>query len=361
VIATDATVVITFLNPEAARLTGWPAQEALGRPLMDVFRIINEHTRQPADNPVEKVVREGVTIGLANHTALLTRDGREVPIADSGAPIRGQDGHVYGAVLVFRDITEQHYIEAALVSAKEAAEAADRLKSEFLATMSHELRTPLNIILGYTDMLIEGGVGELPSPQLDILRRIDRNSRVLFDLISMVLDLNRLEAGRVPVDVQAVQVPAFLAEITAELQGLCDQAGLTWRCCVAPGLPIVHTDAGKLKVILRNLLSNAVKFTPEGSLTLAATERQGGIEFRVTDTGIGIPAEAHATIFEPFRQLDGSTTRRYSGSGLGLHIVKRLLEVLGGRITVESAVGQGSTFRVWLPPRTPPVPPRAAA
>jgi signal transduction histidine kinase len=321
-----------------------------------VFRIINEYTRQPAENPVAKVLRDGVTVGLANHTALLARDGREVPIADSGSPIRGKDGQVYGTVLVFRDVTEQQHTEVALRQAKDAAEAADRIKSEFLATMSHELRTPLNVIVGYTDMLIEEAGGNLPPPHVDILRRIDRNSRVLCELINMVLDLNRLEAGRLPVDVKDIHVPDVLAELTAELQGLCDQSGLVCRWLVAPDLPVLQTDAGKLKVILKNLVSNAVKFTKEGSVTLAVTARQGGIEFRVTDTGIGIPTEAYATIFEPFRQLDGSDTRRYSGSGLGLHIVQRLLDVLGGHITVESAVGHGSTFRVWLPVHHAPAP-----
>src|SRR5262249_40841088 len=156
---------------------------------------------------------------------------------------------------------------------------------EFLATMSHELRTPLNVILGYTDMLMDGGVGALTPQQRDIVRRVERNSRVLFELISMVLDLNRLEAGRLPVDVQEVQVAEVLAEIKAELQGLCDQSGLPWVWQVAAGLPSLHTDPGKLKVVVKNLLSNAVKFTKEGGITVAAEERSGGVEIRVTDTG----------------------------------------------------------------------------
>jgi signal transduction histidine kinase len=198
-------------------------------------------------------------------------------------------------------------------------------------------------------MLLDGAVGDLPSQQMDIVRRIERNSRVLFDLINMVLDLNRLEAGGPPVDVRSVQAAVLLSEVQAELQGLCDQSGLACMWRVAPGLPPFHTDPGKLKVVLKNLVSNAVKFTEEGSLTVAAEEQQGGIEFSVTDTGIGIPAEAQAYIFEPFRQGDGATARAHGGSGLGLHIVQRLLEILGGRIRVESVVGQGSTFRVWLP------------
>ena len=349
VIATDTAATLTFINPVAETLTGWTAREAIGRNIAEVFHIINEQTRQVIDNPVQKVLQEGRAVGLANHTVLIARDGREVPIADSGAPIQGTSGQVYGTVMVFRDITESKQAETALRRAKEAAEAADRIKSEFLATMSHELRTPLNVILGYTDMLMEGAVGDLPPQQVDILRRIDRNSRVLFELISMVLDLNRLEAGRLPVDVKEVQVAQFLAEIKAEMQGLCDQSGLACVWQVAAGLPLLHTDPGKLKVVIKNLLSNAVKFTKEGSITVTACERGEGIEIGVTDSGIGIAPDAQAFIFEPFRQVDSSDTRPYSGSGLGLHIVKRLLEVLGGTITVDSEVGRGSTFRVWVP------------
>jgi PAS domain S-box-containing protein len=349
VIATDTTAALTFINPVAETLTGWTAREAIGRNLAEVFHIINEQTRQAVDNPVQKVLREGRVVGLANHTVLIARDGRETPIADSGAPIQGANGQVYGTVMVFRDISESKQAETALVRAKEAAEAADRIKDEFLATMSHELRTPLNVILGYTDMLMEEAVGTLSPQQIAILRRIDHNSRVLFELISMVLDLNRLEAGRLPVDVREIQVEQFLTEIKAEMQGLCDQSGLAYKWQVAVGLPPLRTDPGKLKVVIKNLLSNAVKFTKEGGVTVTACQRGEGIEISVTDTGIGIAPDAQAFIFEPFRQVDSSDTRSYSGSGLGLHIVKRLLEVLGGNITVTSAVGRGSTFQVWVP------------
>jgi signal transduction histidine kinase len=263
--------------------------------------------------------------------------------------LRSAAGSPYAVCGISLDITERKRAEERLRRAEEIIEAADRTKSEFLATMSHELRTPLNVILGYTDLLIDGALGDLPAQQMDVLRRIERNSRLLFELISMVLDLNRLEAGRLSVNMKQVEVAELLDEIKAELQGLCDLSGLACGWRAAPGLPPLHTDPRKLKVVLKNLISNAVKFTEKGSITVAAEEWQEGIGFSVTDTGIGISADAQAYIFEAFRQVDGSTTRSYGGSGLGLHMVKRLLEILGGRITVESVVGQGSTFRVWMP------------
>ena len=336
--------IITSWNGGAERLFGYRAVEMIGRPILGLL----PEDRHEEEALILERLRRGEHVAPFE-TVRQAKDGRLLDVSVTISPLRDIRGIIIGASKIARDITERKRAEEAVRRAKEAAEAADRIKSEFLATMSHELRTPLHIILGYTDMLLDGAVGDLPSQQMEIVRRIERNSRVLFDLINMVLDLNRLETGGLPVDVRSVQAAILFAEVQAELQGLCDQSGLVCLWRVAPGLPPFHTDPGKLKVVLKNLVSNAVKFTAEGSVTIAAEEQQGGIEFSVTDTGIGIPAEAQAYIFEPFRQGDGARARAHGGSGLGLHIVRRLLEVLGGRIRVESVVGQGSTFRVWLP------------
>jgi PAS domain S-box-containing protein len=349
VIATDGTAALTFLNPVAEALTGWPAQEARGRNIAEIFPIIDEQTRQAVANPAVKALREGRIVELANHTVLVARDGRQIPVADSGAPIRSKEGHVQGAVMVFRDVTERKQAEATLIHAKEVAEAADRTKSEFLATMSHELRTPLNVILGYTDILLDDGGDSLAAAQADMLRRIERNARVLFELISMILDLNRLEAGRLPVEVKEVQVAELLAEVRTETQALCEQSELAWEWRIEEQFPVLYTDPGKLKVVIKNLIGNAAKFTKEGSVTVSAQAQHGGIAISVTDTGIGIPTEAQGVIFEPFRQVESAAPSPQSGSGLGLHIVKRLLELLGGTVAVESEVGRGSTFLVWVP------------
>lgn len=234
-------------------------------------------------------------------------------------------------------------------TAKAAAETADKLKSEFLATMSHELRTPLNVLLGYVELLRDGAFGKLSPHQDKIIERMEQNARVLSDLITMVLDLNRLEAGGVPVVVKDVRLRNLLQEIREEMQGLCDQSGLTFVWKVEEELTVLQTDPGKLKVVLKNLIGNAIKFTKEGSVTIEAHPSANGVAIKVIDTGIGIPPDAHSLIFEPFRQVDNSDTRSYPGSGLGLNIVKRLLELLQGAITLDSEVGKGSTFRVWIP------------
>ncbi len=236
-----------------------------------------------------------------------------------------------------------------LLRAKEEAEAADRAKTEFLATMSHELRTPLNAIWGYTQLFLTDALGVLTSDQTYALRRVDKNAKELLDLISAVLDVSRLEAGRLPVEIREVRVAELLQEVEAETQEVREQTSVVFVWKVEAGLPPLYTDPGKLKVVIKNLIGNAAKFTEKGSITVNAHGCGSGIEIDVIDSGVGISVDELPIIFEPFRQLESAKTRRFGGTGLGLHIVKRLLELLGGRITVESEVGRGSAFHVWMP------------
>jgi PAS domain S-box-containing protein len=226
---------------------------------------------------------------------------------------------------------------------------ANRFKDDFVSTMSHELRTPLNIIIGYNELLREETFGPLTAGPTDVLRRIDKAARELLDLITATLDLSRLQSQRVPLALKKVSMTELFAELEAESRQLCDKptVGLTWQ--ISPTLPSLHTDPVKLKMVLKNLITNALKFTDEGSVTILAHRQGEGVECCVRDTGIGIPCEALPIIFEPFRQVDSSPTRRHGGVGLGLYIVRQLLELLGGTVSVESELDKGSTFRVWIP------------
>jgi PAS domain S-box-containing protein len=349
VIATDTEAAITFMNPEAERLTGWTAQEAAGRDVEEVLRLINAETRVVIESPIRRVLREGNVVGLANHTLLLARDGREIPVADSGAPIRGKDGTLYGVVMVFRDITEREALEKHLRDAKETVVAASRVKDEFLATMSHELRTPLAVIMGYLSLLQEGAFGPLPVEQTGILRRMDTNARELLELVSAVLEMSRLDAGGVQVKRQEVRVAEVLTALENELEGLREQSGLVFTWKIATDLPPIQTDVEKLKTILKNLIGNAVKFTSQGGVTVEAQGEEDGVVIDVTDTGKGIAPEVLPYIFEPFYQSPEHTQQAARGAGLGLNIVHRFLGLLGGTITVDSELGQGSTFRVRIP------------
>jgi len=229
--------------------------------------------------------------------------------------------------------------------------AANELKSEFVATMSHELRSPLNIIIGYHELLFDGSFGPLSDRQREPLRRADRSARELLDLISATLDLSRLEAKRIALDLGPVGIGDLVDEVGRDYADLPERPNVQVQWATQAGLAPIYTDRVKLKMVLKNLVGNAVKFTEQGRVRLEATARDGGVELVVVDTGVGIPLEARGLIFEPFRQVDVARGRVRGGAGLGLYIVKQLLEMLGGSIAVESEVGRGSTFRVWLPTR----------
>jgi signal transduction histidine kinase len=226
---------------------------------------------------------------------------------------------------------------------------ANRLKSDFVASMSHELRTPLNLIIGYNDLLLDGEFGSMTGEQSDTLRRMAKSSHELLELIEATLDLSRLETRRVPLELKDIRVADLIGEVDAETQGWREKPGLNFEWQVAADHARLFTDPVKLKMVLKNLIGNAVKFTDSGRITVGAHLNDGGVEICVSDTGIGISKEAQGIIFEPFRQADRSIATSYGGVGLGLYIVRRLLEMLGGTINVESQPKQGSTFRVWVP------------
>jgi PAS domain S-box-containing protein len=612
VIATDAAGRIRYLNPVAEALTGWSGVDVVGRPMPDVFRIVNETTRQTVEDPVAKVLREGRTVGLANHTVLLAKDGREIPIDDSAAPIHSAEGKPTGVVLIFRDVTERreaerrleeserrlsavinnspslvylkdresrfilvnpayaaltgrvpedlagkssfdiwapheaaahvavdrevmaslrplrveervtlkgvtrtflsvkvpmldsegrptgicgisteitdrkdaeaalqrssaevrdlyenapcgyhsldesgafvrinetelrwlgysrdevigklrfpdllteesrqrfevvfprlkacghiegvefelvrkdgsripvllsatavsdangrflmtrstlHDIthrkeaELALERAKDAAETANRTKSEFLANMSHELRTPLNAIIGFSELLSEQLFGPLNERQKEYSESILSSGRHLLQLINDVLDLSKIEAGRLELELDEVKVLEAIDSAITIVRTLAHKKRVQLRIDAAADCPTLEADPAKLKQVLFNLLSNAIKFTPEGGQVTVSVSFSGGadmeateptcVRFSVTDSGIGLRPEDLEKVFDEFVQVDASLSRRHQGTGLGLSLTRKLVELHGGRIWAESpGLDKGSTFHVMLP------------
>lgn len=230
-------------------------------------------------------------------------------------------------------------------------ERANRLKSEFLANVSHELRTPMNAIIGYSRLMLDGLDGELNSQQQADLERVTTAADNLLGLINGLLDLSKIEAGRMELNVEEIDLRPIAEDVVALVRPQSDAKKLTVRAVLPLDLPPILADRARFRQVLVNLMSNAVKFTDQGSVTVSATSGDGWVTVSVADSGIGISLEAQAYIFDEFRQADASTTRRYGGTGLGLAISKRLVALHGGRIWVESGASGGSVFKFTMPVR----------
>src|SRR5438105_896448 len=233
-------------------------------------------------------------------------------------------------------------------------ERANRLKSEFLASMSHELRTPINALLGYASLMLEGVFGTIASDQREAMERSRAAAEHLLALVNDILDLAKIEAGKMPLIRESVVLSEVITEVSQQIEPLVRKKALAYQIKVSPHCPVIETDRTKLKQVLLNLLSNAMKFTYKGGITVVAEPRNdstrgSGVCIEVIDTGIGIEEKNLAVIWEDFRQIDQSLTREFGGTGLVLSITRRLLDRLGGAVTVRSVYGEGSTFSVWLP------------
>jgi PAS domain S-box-containing protein len=469
------------MNPVAERLIGVPLTECIHRALGDVFKLEHEDSGEAVENPVARVLREGVIVGLANHTVLVARDGTRRPIADSGAPIRHETGEIRGVVLVFRDVTEQRKTEQALrhwerifqhaswgvglarasdisIEAVNPAyaemhgytveelvgapvsklwapetkadmerhahetrdhgrlvvetthlrkdgsrlpvevigsvvrddhdrpiyfvanvqdiserkrlqqaqiraieleaenrriEEANRTKSEFLANMSHELRTPLNSIIGFAELLHDEQVGPIEPSQKDFLGEILAGGVHLLRLINDVLDLAKVEAGKMEFLPEPVDLTALVGTVVQGLFATAKSKHLDVEVSVDPAIRAVELDPGRFTQLLHNYVSNALKFTPDGGKVVVRALTEGPHRFRleVQDTGPGVSEDDTQRLFVPFQQLDSGAAKRHGGTGLGLALTKRLAEAQGGSVGMRAAPGGGSVFFAVLPCR----------
>jgi PAS domain S-box-containing protein len=351
----DAASDIIYISPRFKEFLGLPA-ETSGMTPQEWATLVH-----PDDLGAHRQAMAAHLRGLTDFYWIECRvrraDGSYFWIRNRGVGLRDANGRVYRMAGSFGDITAHKQVELDLRQAKEQAEIASRAKSVFLANMSHELRTPLNAIIGFTRLVMRRSKDVLPAKQHENLEKILVSGEHLLSLINAVLDLSKIEAGRIevrPVEF-ALEPLVDLCLRTVEPMLRSDRVRLTTD--FDPDLPALVQDQEKVRQILTNLLGNAAKFTAGGSIAVHARRHDGEMVIEVSDTGIGIPEQARELIFEEFRQVDGGSTKQHGGTGLGLAISRRLARLLGGDITVESAVGTGSTFAVRLPLRYGVMPP----
>lgn len=349
VIATDTQGQVTFINPTAERLTGWPQDAAQGVHLDEVFRIVNEETRRTVESPVAQVLREGTIVGLANHTILLARDGSEVPIDDSASPIRNEEGELLGVVLIFHDIVERRVLERELSRRAERLAEADRRKDEFLAMLAHELRNPLAPIRNALHIL---GVPDIdPAMARRARETMERQIRHMVRLVDDLLDVSRITRGKVQIRQEEVDLAAAAARAGEAVRHLVEDNGCELIVKVPSTPVLVEADPVRLDQVFWNLLNNAAKFTePGGRIWLEVEAADGQAIVRVRDTGVGIPPDLLPNIFEPFVQGDSGLDRAQGGLGIGLTLVRSLVEMHGGRVAASSeGSGRGTEFEAFLP------------
>jgi PAS domain S-box-containing protein len=355
-IAVDAQGCIRLVNEQAEKLFGYAREEMLGKPIEMLVpqQLRSSHvdhrtgyTHHPHTRPM----------GIGMELAGVRKDGTQVPVEISLSPLTTEgETLVVGAI---RDITERKQFERALRDKNSELETANAAKDQFLATMSHELRTPLNAIIGFTGTLLMRLPGPLTNEQEEQLRIVQMSARHLLSLISDILDLAKIEAGKIDLHLGPVDVVEVVDEVRDSLRTMASDKRLELETEV-PGAPVVVvSDRRALQQILINLTNNAVKYTDEGSVRIAVQIRKTSVgahvDVSVTDTGIGIKTEDRSRLFQAFEQLEPLSTRRVEGAGLGLYLSVKLAKMIGGHLSFVSEYGKGSTFTLTLPYAPSPV------
>jgi PAS domain S-box-containing protein len=336
IVITELDRNIAYANSAYSKMHGYKADKLVG---MNIIVLNAENN--PLD--FEKISKDLVEHGSwSGEIESKRKDGSVFPAFVSVTLLRNAKGDAAGVLSVVRDVMDRKKLENRLLE-------VDRMKSEFIANTSHELRTPLQSVMGFAKLLLSGRV-EDPQKQEEFLRIIDKQSEHLVTLIDDLIDVQRLESGKFHVDKHPVRIDEIIAEAANELHNLADERYIEIVQETDPSLPDVSADRLRIKQVIVNLLNNAIKFSNEhGKIWFKADIHDSNLLIHVVDEGIGIPKEAIGRIFERFQQVDGSLTRRAQGTGLGLYIVKQIVEAHGGRVWVESVENKGSTFSLTLP------------
>ena len=351
VMITDTGGRIEYVNARYAELTGYTAQEAIGK---SVFDLEAGAVVSAEDETVLRTLRDmGVWQGELEQRR---KDGTPYWAAVSISPIRGPDGAVSHFLAIKEDISQRKRMEREIVTAHNQAQAANRSKSQFLANMSHELRTPLNAIIGFSEIIRDKALGgEMDERYSDYAQDINISGRHLLDLVNEILDLSKIEAGHFKVAPETVNLEEICRDLLRLMKVDAEKRDLRLHLELSPDLPPLYADVRGLKKIILNLLSNAIKFTHAGGQVhlSAVPSADGEVTIAVSDTGVGIPPDQIERVLLPFEQVDNQYSRSGGGTGLGLALIKGLMELHGGRIEIDSEVGKGTTVTVSFPPHEP--------
>lgn len=362
IVITDTEGLITYVNSEAIRELGYLKDELVGQPVSIM---------QSPNNPSglgEEILKMTIEGGWFGEVINIRKDGSEYPLLLTTSPVRDAEDKIIALIGIGRDITERKQMEAelkrysegleSLVKGRTAeldearlqAEAANRAKSEFLANMSHELRTPLNSILGFSEVMADGMTGPLTDEQKEFLNDIHESGTHLLSLINDILDLSKIEAGKMGLELSEFNMRELIKGSLLMFKEKAMKHSIELKAEIQEGIDVIIADGRKLKQVIFNLLSNAMKFTPErGEVGINAVKTDEGIQITVWDTGIGISREDMSKLFQPFQQIETTLTKKYPGTGLGLNLSKKFIELHGGNIWVESEAGKGSRFVFVIP------------
>jgi PAS domain S-box-containing protein len=345
IMTTDPSGIITDVNKQMEALTDRTRDELIGAPFKGFFT-----DPERAEAAIKLVLGEKKVTDY--ELTALSRDGKKTVVSYNATTFYDRDRTLQGVFAAARDVTERKRVEAELEQAKAVAESASRTKSEFLASMSHEIRTPMNAIMGIADLLAKTPLSSEQDKYVQIFRRAGDN---LLNLINDILDLSKVEASQLELERMGFSLNDLLEKVTEMVALRAHEKGLSLVCKIAPNVPTnLVGDPTRLRQVLLNLIGNAIKFTAVGEVSLEVTSEEDAaiptaLRFTISDSGVGIPSDKVNRVFERFTQADSSTTRRFGGSGLGLTISKRLVELMGGRIWVESIVDEGSVFAFAVP------------
>ena len=332
----DADYKIILFNQVAADISGFTTEEAIGKKYDKILKFVFEESKKTNDKFIKDIFKTGKIQEMSGHTLLITKDKQEIPVGDSAAPLKDAAGKIIGAVVVFRDITHEREV--------------DRAKTEFVSLASHQLRTPLTSINWYVEMLLSGDAGKLNKKQEEFLNEVYQGNQRMVGLINALLNVSRIDLGTFPIEPELTNFIEIADSVLKELLSQIEDKKMNLQREYDKSLPLINADPKLIRIVFQNLLSNAVKYTPERKqITLKIIKQGPNVLISVSDTGYGIPKNQQSKIFQKLFRADNVREKDTDGTGLGLYIVKAIVEKSGGKIWFESEENKGTTFYVTIP------------